>query len=118
MYTTSKVIDHAKISNSAEQLNKSSVRLESNLFPPVEEPKKKKKAKDETKDAPVEAPLPTDMKTLIVELDNTLAAFVGSPMFTNPQVVDAVANAKAHADLAHIIKLSTALKTESDKPAH
>ena len=40
------------------------------------------------------------MKTLIVELDNTLAAFVGSPMFTNPQVVDAVANAKARADLA------------------
>lgn len=126
-YSKEKQINYAKISTDAEQINKSGTRLKGNLFtPPVEEnkdSKDKNKSKDKKKEtaasAPVEAkpeqPLPTDIRSLIVEMDNTLAAFVNNQMFTNPQNVNPVENAKAQADLERLIKLSAALKTESDK---
>ena len=62
-----------------------------------------------------EKPLPTDIKSMIVELDNTIMAFTGNPMFTTPQTVNAADNLKAKGDLERIIQLSAALKQESDK---
>ena len=126
-YTKSKQIDYAKISGSADEMSKSGTRLKGNLFAALTEEKKDKKSKDKKKDekkdsvqanVAAETPepaLPTDVKTLIVELDNTIMAFTGNPMFTSPQTVNAADNAKAEADLERIIKLSAALKLESDK---
>jgi hypothetical protein len=114
-YTTGKQMEYAKISSAAGQITQRASRLETNLFPVIEDPKTKKK----TKAAPVAdagPPLPQDLKTLIVELDNTLAAFTGNAMFTNPQVVDTAENAKAHAALQSVIKLSAALKAAADRP--
>jgi hypothetical protein len=119
-YKTSKTMDYSKISNNAEQMNKSGVRLEANLFPSaVEDTKKKKKSKEPAKlEVPVLEPMPADLKGTIVELDNTLAAFVSSPMFTNPQVVNQDENAKSHAKLQRIIALTAALKAQADKPVN
>ena len=121
-YTTKKKMDYAKIASAAEQMNKSGVRLEANLFPPaVEDTKKKKKSKEPAKlevQVPVPEPMPADLKGTIVELDNTLAAFVSSPMFTNPQVVNQDENAKSHAKLQRIIALTAAMKAQADKPVN
>lgn len=121
-YTKSKQIDYAKISGNAGEINKSGMRLKANLFAVAEEPKTSKKPKEKKKESNlaeetkvVEQPLPTDVKTLIVEMDNTLAAFVGNPMFTNPQVVNPAENARAKADLERLIKLSATLNQEADK---
>jgi len=129
-YTKGKQVDYAKISVNADEMSKSGTRLKGNLFATVVEEKKDskdaKKSKDKKKEVvqttstiPTEVkpeqPLPTDVKTLIVELDNTLIAFTGNPMFTNPKVVSAADNVKAKADLDRVIKLSAALNQEADK---
>jgi hypothetical protein len=111
-YTMSKQINYAKISADAGQMNKSSVRLESNLFP-IADKKDKKRSKEQKPDA--DEPLPQDIKGLIVTLDDTLSGFVGNPMFTNPKVVNSADNAKAHMELEKIIKLSAALNQEAGK---
>lgn len=113
IYTRTKQINYTRISNDAQQMNKSAIRLASNLFPVIENQKSGKKSKDQ-KQQP-ESPLPQDLKSMIVEQDNTLAAFVANPMFTNPTVVNAADNAKARSDLERLIKLSAALKLEAEK---
>lgn len=112
-YKVTVKVDYATISASAEQMSKSAARLESNLFPAADKPKKKKRSKDQAAEAP---PAASDMKSLIVDLDNTIAAFVRNAMFTNPQVINAAENARARSDLRKIINLSSALKQEADKP--
>ncbi len=121
-YTRSKLIDYAKISNLAGEMNKSGIRLKGNLFPVIVEKqdgkKSKNKKKNDTQPAQTnqsEPALPTDVKTLIVVIDNTLASFVGNPMFTNPTVVKADDNSKAKADLDKLLMLSEALNQEADK---
>ena len=114
-YSTGKEIEHTRISNDASQMNQSAIRLESNLFPPVEKKKDGKKG-SEPPSAKVDEPaLPQDIKSLIVELDNTLTAFVGNPMFTSPQVVDQNNNLKARGELQKLIRLSSALQNEAGK---
>jgi hypothetical protein len=113
IYTMSKQIDFGKISQNAAGINKSSVRLESNLFPP--DPKQKNGKKADIQAAESASKLPEDVKSLIVDQDNTLAAFVGNPIFTNPKVVTPADNAKAHDDLQRLIKLSAALQVQADK---
>jgi len=112
-YSMSKEIDYEKISQFAEQMNKSAARLETNLFPPIENQKNEKKAKEQQRET--EKPLPQDLKSLIVEQDNALASFVSNAMFTNPQVVNAADNAKAQSDLKRLISLTVALKSEAEK---
>jgi len=115
-YSKGSVIDYAKISADATQLNQSAARLESNLFPPPPSDKKKENKKPaEPSVSQAEQPLPTNVKSLIVEQDSRIGSFVSNPMFTNSQVVDPTNNAKAHADLQRLIKLSVALQQESDK---
>jgi hypothetical protein len=114
-YSKGKEINYKQISVDSAQMNRSATRLESNLFPPLEKKKENKKAAQETGGQAAEPALPQDVKSLIVEQDNTLAAFVSNPMFTNPQVVNPDNNAKAHSDLQRLIKLSAAMQQEADK---
>jgi hypothetical protein len=112
-YTIGKQADLEKIVSESEQMNKHAVRLETNLFPQMEEQKGKKKSKENKTVDPPAVPLPQDLKTLIVEQDNTLASFVSNPMFANPQVANVTDSAKAHADLKKLILLTAALRSEA-----
>jgi hypothetical protein len=114
-YTIGKQADLEKIVSDSEQMNKHAVRLETNLFPQIEEQKGKKKSKENKTVDPPAVPLPQDLKTLIVEQDNTLASFVSNPMFANPQVANVTDSAKAHADLKKLILLTAALRSEAGK---
>jgi hypothetical protein len=113
IYTTSKQIDFVKISQNAAGINKSAARLESNLFPP--DPKQKNGKNADVNSTESGSKLPEDVKSLIVDQDNTLAAFVANPIFTNPKVVTPADNAKAHDDLQRLIMLSAALQVQADK---
>lgn len=112
-YTKGKEIDFGKISARAEQINKRGIRLRENLFPPVGENEISKKTKSGIKNVEL-PPLPQDVKMLIVEMDNTLAAFTANPIFTNPQVVNPDNNVKAKSDLERLIRLSGALKEAAE----
>jgi hypothetical protein len=114
-YTTGKQADLEKIVSDSEQMNNHAVRLETNLFPQMEEQKGKKKSKENKTVDPPAVPLPQDLKALIVEQDNTLASFVSNPMFANPQVANVTDSAKAHADLKKLILLTAALRSEAGK---
>ena len=114
IYTTSKKINYAKISGDAESINTSALRLRTNLFPAMDAQKKGAKPKQNKGNS---SPLPEDLKSLIVEQDNMLAAFVANPMFANPKVVNSNDNAKAQTDLDQLIRLSSALKAEADRAA-
>jgi hypothetical protein len=108
-YTKGKTVDYEKISENAEKIHVGGKRLMGNLFSPIEQKKGEKKVEQ------LVAPMPTDVKALIVDLDNAIGAFTGSPMFTNPQLVNVEDNKKAKAELEKIIGVSSALKKESDK---
>ena len=108
-YTKAKTVDYGKISENAEKIHAGGKRLMVNLFPPTEQKKGDKKVEK------LDAPVPTDVKLLIVDLDNAIGAFSSNPMFTNPQVVVVEDNKKAKAELEKVIAVSAALKKESDK---
>ena len=108
-YTKAKTVDYEKISENAEKIHVGGKRLMVNLFPPVEQKKGDRKVEK------LAEPMPTEIKTLIVDLDNAIGAFTANPMFTNPQVVNVEDNKKAKAELEKIIGVSSALKKESDK---
>lgn len=108
-YTTGEKIDYGQIGKFAMEINKSAIRLNSNLFPPAEE---KSDAKKEEK---TESKTTKSVKELIVDLDNNIGSFAASPMFQNLRVVDSKVAEKAQLDLAQIIALSAALNQESLK---
>jgi hypothetical protein len=108
-YTKAKTVDYEKISENAEKVNVGGKRLLGNLFPPTEQKKGDKKVER------LAEPMPTDVKTLIVDLDSAIGAFTANPMFTNPQVVSVEDSKKGKAELEKIIGVSSALKKESDK---
>ena len=120
-YRISKEVEVKTIAANAEEINKRATRLSSNLFPPPpDEKKSSKKSKEAQKEVPKEElapvePLPQDLKSLIVEQDNTLAKFVANPMFTNPTVANVNDQAVARADLQKVIRISAALKAEAAK---
>lgn len=109
VYTKAKTIDYGKLADNAGKMSTSGKRLMANLFP-VDDVKKGGKKEQKTA-----APMPTEIKDLIVDLDNAIGAFTINPMFTNPQVVNTDENKKARIELEKIIKLSGALKKESEK---
>jgi hypothetical protein len=109
-------IDYQLISTAAEQIGKRGTRLRDNLFPaPKPDEKKKKKDRDKQANEAVAETrqIPGDVKTLIADIDNTLALFVANPMFSNTRVVNAGDQTKAKADLEHIVALSNKLQTVS-----
>ena len=114
-YTAGKQVELERIALNSEQMNKHAVRLETNLFPPAEAKKGKKKPKYEKSAEGPAVTLPSGLRSLIVEQDNTLASFVSNPMFTNPQVANVADNTKAHAELKKLILLTSAVKAEAEK---
>jgi hypothetical protein len=122
IYSEGKQVDTARISTVAWVMNANATRLHGNLFPPpVEETKSKKKSKNQKEEPakvePIPESLPQDLRSMIVAQDDTLAAFVANPMFTNPQVSNVDSNLKAQADLKKLMRLTAALgEMASKKP--
>jgi hypothetical protein len=98
------------------EINKSALRLNSNLFPAPEAEKKKSEKQEVKKDAIENNPKPTkSVRDLIVDLDNAIGSFANSPMFQNLRVVDPEVSAKTKLDLDKIIVLSNLLDAEARK---
>jgi hypothetical protein len=105
-YSTGEKIDYKQIETSAEAINKSAKRLDSNLFSPKPEKDKSKKDEDQKTKS---------VKDLIVELDNAIGSFVSSAMFQNLRVVDPAVAQKAQLDLTNILEISKMLSKEAIK---
>ena len=117
-YQTGGKIDYAQISKSAQEINKSAVRLNSNLFSTTTADEKNKEKKEEKKKGKTEKAETKPVKSvrdLIIELDNTIGSFAASPMFQNLRVVDPKVSEKAKLDLEKIIQLSALLDVEARK---
>jgi hypothetical protein len=110
-YKMSNPIDYKKIAWSSDDIKDRAIRLKANLFPA--KPKKSKDKKDEA--VAVVAPMPSDVKTLIMALNDSLASFVASPIFRNAKVIDPKDSEKARLDLEAIIAQSTSLSQEAEK---
>lgn len=112
-------IDYGQINKLSEAINKSAVRLNSNLFPsPVVENAGAKKIESSTvkkEEIEKETKKPKSIRDLIVDLDNTIGSFVTSPMFQNLRVIDTAVAGKTQLDLEKIIELSAILNAEAGK---
>lgn len=110
-YQGSGKIDYIQIGKSALEINKSSQRLDSNLFPgTINENTDDEKEKKEQK------PLKT-VRDLIVELDAAIGSFASSSMFQNLRLIDPKVAIKTRLDLKKITLLSADLITEAQKSA-
>jgi hypothetical protein len=110
VYKSSTVIDYKQISKASAEIKERAARLKSNLFPV-----KSKKSKDGKEETVETAVIQSDVKTLIMNLDAAITAFVGSPIFQNTKVVDPKDSEKTMLDLENVIKISAALEKEADK---
>jgi hypothetical protein len=109
-YRTAKNIDYKLISTGAEQVVSRGERLARNLFPPgpqKEEQRKKDQAQEQQPELRV---LPDDIRSLIVEMDNTLGVFVANPMFSDARIANAANHATAQSDLEYLIALGKKLQ--------
>lgn len=110
-YQSGDKVDYAQISKFSQEVNKSALRLNLNLFPaPVVENidvKKEEKVPKKTK----------GVRDLIVDLDNAVGSFATSPMFQNLRVIDTSVSEKTKSDLEKIIELSELLNAEAAKMA-
>jgi hypothetical protein len=106
-YTTGKIIDLAKISDSAAELNENAIRLDKHLF--VAEKKEAANPKVEEK---------TEQNTipdLIVKLDKAIENFVGSKIFQNSKLINLKESQQTQLELQKIILLSDELSKEAKK---
>jgi hypothetical protein len=103
-YTKGKSIDFQKIVDSATEMRKRSVRLDVNLFSENSGDVGKKKSPATSKN--------TNLRDLIVELDNAIGRFVASPIFQNTKVVDTKVSETSKQDLAIIIRLSETISKQ------
>lgn len=101
-YTTGKEIDFRKISESAAEINKRSVRLNANLFKVKSDDKKEEKKTKES-----------GIKELIIELDKAIGSFVENPAFKDKKLVDQKDAENSRSDLEKIIEISEALSHEA-----
>ncbi|MDQ2747401.1 MAG: hypothetical protein M3T96_09090 [Acidobacteriota bacterium] len=110
-YANGKTADYAQIAKLAAEINRNAVRLDSNLFSPPAAPEAKKEEKPT-----VEKNTETkNLRGLIVELDDAVAAFISSSMFQNLRTADPTVSEKARQDLQQIIKSSEAVGAEVTK---
>jgi hypothetical protein len=113
-YKSGDKIDYGQIGKFSSEINKSAVRLTSNLFPaPIVEnsdAKKEEKAKKEMK-------TPKSVREIIVDLDNTIGSFAASLMFRNLRATDPRVSEKTRLDLERIIELSGMLAGAAGKMA-
>lgn len=107
-------IDYAQLSKYALEINNSAARLNSNLFPVIENPDTKKELKKEENKEKESKPAKS-VRDLIIELDNTIGSFATSPMFQNLREVDTKVSEKTKLDLEKIIELSGLLSAEAKK---
>lgn len=103
-YTTGKEIDFLKISESAAEINKRSIRLEANLFKVKPDDKKEKQKTEEF-----------GVKELIIELDKAIGSFVESPAFKDNKLIDQKDAESSRSSLEKIIEISEALSLEAKK---
>jgi hypothetical protein len=109
IYTTGEKIDYEKIAEASSEMNKTSIRLKSNLFAEnAESNAGKSRQKNEKNKA-------KDVKSLIVELDDFIGKFVSSPIFQNIKIVDPGDSLKAEENLENIVKTSSLLAVEAEK---
>jgi hypothetical protein len=106
-YTTGRKINYEKISQSAAEMTKKTVRLDANLFDSKIEETVKNKDSEKTK--------PKIVRDLIIELDKVIGTFVSSPVFKNTKLVDEQSSEKSRLDLEKIFKLSDMLSREAKK---
>ena len=106
-YTTGKNINYEKISQTAAEMTRKTVRLDANLF--------NSKIEETSKNKDAEKAKPKRVRDLIVELDKVIGIFVGSPVFKNTKVVDEQSSEKSRLDLEKIFKLSDTLSREAKK---
>ena len=121
-YNVDGKIDYAQIGKSSAEINKSAVRLNSNLFPdspaktpPAGKVESSNSAKDEKTDKNPQQP--KSVRDLIVDLGDNINSFATSPMFQNLRAVDPAVSEKAKSDLDKIIEESALLNTEAEKMA-
>jgi hypothetical protein len=106
-YTSEKKINYSKISQSAADMRNKALRLNTNLFGT-----KSDEANASEDSNNVEK---TNVKNLIIELDNAIGSFISSPIFQNTKVVDRKASEIAQSNLKKILNLSCILSGEADK---
>lgn len=111
VYTRGKVIEYARIAAFSAELNQSAARLKKNLFSLSDKDAKESPEVSEKSEKPV----PSDVKNLIVELDDAVGAFIGNPIFTTSKKSASGEKEKAKAALERMIKISEALKLEAEK---
>ncbi len=104
VYTTGKEINYQKISESAAEINKKAIRLESNLFGTKPDPEKKDKRQKTF-----------ILKIAIIELDKAIENFVESPVFKSNKLIGQNDAEKAQIELEKIIKISESLTLEAKK---
>jgi hypothetical protein len=107
-YTTGKKIGYGEIGKLSLEINKSALRLNSNLFAESTDTKEEKKLEFKT---------PKSVRELIIELDNNIGSFAKSPMFQNLKVVDPTVSEKTRITLEQIFKLSSALNQAANQMA-
>ena len=117
-YQGSGKVDYAQISKSAAEMNKSSQRLDSNLFPgKISENSDVGDLDKEKKNEKTEPNPSKSVRDLIVELDNTIGSFAASTMFQNLRLIDPKVAIKTRLDLKRITDLSAELNAEARKSA-
>ena len=108
-YTTGKNINYQKIGALALEMRKKAGRLGVNFFNIKEENSVTLGSHDLIR---------KNVRDLIIDIDDTMTAFVSSPAFTTPQVIDAKSNDKARADLEKLFDLSIALQEAAEAVSH
>ncbi len=114
-YQGSGKIDYIQIGKSAAEINKSSQRLDSNLFP--EKPNENLDNEKEKQTGKKELKSSTTVRDLIVELDEVIGNFALSSMFQNLRLIDPKVAIKTRLDLKKITGLSADLLSEAQKNA-
>ena len=118
-YQSSGETNYAQIGKSASEINRSAIRLDSNLFPAptaANTDEKKQKNNEAKKEEPAkEIKATKSVSDLIVDLDNAIGSFATSPMFQNLRSVDPEVSAKAKSELGKIIELSAMLEAGAGK---
>lgn len=99
--------DYRRLAEAAAEIKKRAARLKSGIFP-ADTGKASSAHDKETKE-------PRDLKALLSALDDAIAGFVHSPLFTNLRVVDAEDSANARRDIETVIKLSDRIRKEATK---
>ena len=114
-YKTGKQIQYAKIASFSAELKTSAARLETNLFKPANPDQTE--LSNNADAAESDENLPDEVKNLIVELDNSIGAFINNPIFQSSKKGGRREKEQATEDLKQIIRLSEALRQAAEKQA-